>query len=106
MHSISDVIQAATKLRRPYSPRMRVRSIASCQEIRWKDAFMRTLKAALAVVALMSSVPAAHARAGRTTADDCKAGSDDPDCPDAAPPAKPGQPPAKPGDPPPPPPKS
>ena len=63
---------------------------------------MRKLKAALAVVALVSSMPMAHARAGRTTADDCKAGSDDPDCPDA--PAKPGQPPpTKPGDPPPPP---
>ena len=54
---------------------------------------MRKLKAALAVVALMSSMPMAHARAGRTTADDCKAGSDDPDCPDAAAPAKPPSPP-------------
>ena len=63
-------------------------------KIFFKDDAMRTLRAALAVLTLMSSMPLAHARAGRTTADDCKAGSDDPDCPDAAPaPGKPGQPP-------------
>jgi hypothetical protein len=69
---------------------------------------MRTLSATLAMVALLSSMPPAHARAGRSTPDDCKAGSDDPDCPDAAPAAgKPGQPPpAKPGQPPPTPPKT
>jgi hypothetical protein len=43
---------------------------------------MRRLAAALAVVALISSVTVAHARGGRTTAADCEAGSDDPDCPD------------------------
>jgi hypothetical protein len=44
---------------------------------------MRKLTAALAVVALISSVTIAEARGGRTTAADCEAGSDDPDCPDA-----------------------
>src|SRR4051812_46523918 len=44
---------------------------------------MRKLAAALAVVALISSVTMAEARGGRTTAADCEAGSDDPDCPDA-----------------------
>ena len=63
---------------------------------------MRMTGPMLAMVALLSSTVAAQARAGRTTAEDCKAGSDDPDCPDAAAPAKPGQP-GKPADPPPPP---
>ncbi len=62
---------------------------------------MRTLKAVLAVVALLSSAAPAYARAGRTTAEDCKAGSDDPDCPDTAQPGGKPQP-AKPGDPAPP----
>ncbi len=43
---------------------------------------MRKLTAALAVLAVISSVTVAHARGGRTTAADCEAGSDDPDCPD------------------------
>ena len=64
---------------------------------------MRMVRPALAVVALLSSAVVAQAKAGRTTAEDCKAGSDDPDCPDtAAGPAKPGQP-GKPADPPAPP---
>jgi hypothetical protein len=44
---------------------------------------MRKLTAALAVVVLISSTAIAEARGGRTTAADCAAGSDDPDCPDA-----------------------
>jgi len=44
---------------------------------------MRKLTAALALVALISSVTIADARGGRTTAEDCDAGSADPDCPDA-----------------------
>jgi hypothetical protein len=44
---------------------------------------MRKLTALLAVVALISSATIAEARGGRTTAADCEAGSDDPDCPDA-----------------------
>jgi hypothetical protein len=36
----------------------------------------------LAMAALISSVTVADARGGRTTAQDCAAGSDDPDCPD------------------------
>jgi hypothetical protein len=62
---------------------------------------MSKLAAVLAVLALIFSVNPAEARGGRTTAADCEAGSDDPDCPDtAAPPGKmpapsaPGQPPS------------
>ena len=44
---------------------------------------MSKLAAVLAFVALISSVTVAEARGGRTTAADCEAGSDDPDCPDA-----------------------
>jgi hypothetical protein len=48
------------------------------------EKFMRKLAAALAVVALISSATTiAEARGGRTSAKDCDAGSDDPDCPDA-----------------------
>jgi hypothetical protein len=43
---------------------------------------MRKLTAVLALLALMSSVTIAEARGGRTTAEDCDAGSVDPDCPD------------------------
>jgi hypothetical protein len=50
---------------------------------------MRKLTVVLAAVALISSVTMAEARGGRTTAVDCEAGSDDPDCPDA--PASPGK---------------
>ena len=50
---------------------------------------MRRLTAALAIVALLASVTVAEARGGRTSAQDCEAGSADPDCPDsAAPPQK------------------
>jgi hypothetical protein len=37
---------------------------------------------ALLALALVSSATVADARGGRTTAADCAAGSDDPDCPD------------------------
>jgi hypothetical protein len=47
---------------------------------------MNKLRAVLALLVLMSSVATADARGGRTTAKDCDAGSDDPDCPDAPPP--------------------
>ncbi len=40
------------------------------------------LAAILALLALVMSVSVADARGGRTTAADCAAGSDDPDCPD------------------------
>ena len=43
----------------------------------------RVLAAAMALVAFVSSMTVAEARGGRTTAQDCEAGSDDPDCPDA-----------------------
>jgi hypothetical protein len=56
---------------------------------------MRKLTAALAVVALISSVTIAEARGGRTTAADCEAGSDDPDCPDTPTPPGKSSPPAK-----------
>jgi hypothetical protein len=50
---------------------------------------MRRLTAVLAIVALLASVTAAEARGGRTSAQDCEAGSADPDCPDStAPPPK------------------
>jgi hypothetical protein len=49
---------------------------------------MRKLTAALALVALISSVTIADARGGRTTAEDCEAGSADPDCPDTQGPPK------------------
>jgi hypothetical protein len=47
---------------------------------------MRKLTAVLAVLALISSATIAEARGGRTTAQDCDAGSNDPDCPDTPPP--------------------
>ena len=56
---------------------------------------MRKLTAVLAVIALLSSMTVADARGGRTTAADCEAGSDDPDCPDA--PAPSGKKPPPPG---------
>jgi hypothetical protein len=43
---------------------------------------MRKLTLALAAIALLASVTIAEARGGRTTAAECEAGSDDPDCPD------------------------
>jgi hypothetical protein len=51
---------------------------------------MKIRPAALALVALLAAsaaVPSqqAQARGGRTTAADCQAGSDDPDCPDPPP---------------------
>jgi hypothetical protein len=49
---------------------------------------MSKLAAILALVVFVSSATVAEARGGRTTAQDCDAGSDDPDCPDT--PAKPG----------------
>lgn len=58
---------------------------------------MRKMIAALALLALVSSVTNADARGGRTTANDCEAGSADPDCPDDAPaPAKKQAPPSTP----------
>jgi hypothetical protein len=53
---------------------------------------MNKLRAVLALLVLISSVTAADARGGRTTAKDCDAGSDDPDCPDAPTPPKWSQP--------------
>jgi hypothetical protein len=53
---------------------------------------MGKLTAALAVLVLLSSATVAHARGGRTTAADCEAGSDDPDCPDAPAQAQSGKP--------------
>jgi hypothetical protein len=47
---------------------------------------MVRLTAVLAILALISSVTIAEARGGRTTAEDCAAGSVDPDCPDDPPP--------------------
>jgi hypothetical protein len=49
---------------------------------------MNKLRAVLALLVLISSVTVADARGGRTTAKDCDAGSDDPDCPDAPTPPK------------------
>jgi hypothetical protein len=58
------------------------------------EACMSKFVAALAILALISSVTMAEARGGRTTVEDCDAGSADPDCPDApAPPTKPPPPP-------------
>jgi hypothetical protein len=52
---------------------------------------MIKLTAILALVMFVSSATVADARGGRTTAQDCEAGSDDPDCPDTtAPPNKSG----------------
>jgi hypothetical protein len=51
---------------------------------------------ALAALALVGGSSLAEARGGRTTAADCAAGSDDPDCPDTADSqAKPPPPPGK-----------
>jgi hypothetical protein len=67
---------------------------------------MNKLAAALALVGLVSSVTVAEARGGRTTAADCEAGSDDPDCPDTPAPSSNKKPPptsaAQPSTPPPP----
>jgi hypothetical protein len=54
---------------------------------------MNKLAAALALVGLVSSATIAEARGGRTTAADCEAGSDDPDCPDAPAPSSAKKPP-------------
>jgi hypothetical protein len=57
---------------------------------------MRKLTAALAVLMVISTVTVAEARGGRTTAADCEAGSDDPDCPDTPDPKGAAKPPSKP----------
>ena len=103
MSSIFDIPEATATAARLHMPSHRSLILHVPRKTRGTQPAIRLLRTALALTAFLSLTATAHARAGRTTAEDCKAGSDDPDCPDTAPAAgKPAQP-AKPADPPAPP---